>query len=475
MRSIRRTRRPASAARASGLAISRDFARLMQGDLVVESTPGKGSVFTFSFEAGSPRPRVPSQGASRTPIPTRAGIGSARREGADRGRRGDQPRSARRAVVADWVSSRARRRAARTPSRSTTSGIRDLVLMDVRMPGMGGLEAIRRLRQGGSKAVIVAVTASGMADDRATRRATPARMRSSGSRTARRELLAAIGERLGVRYVYGSAVARAGGHGSGRGRRRDSTLSQRLRSLPPALIDQLREAAIRRPGPAARIARGSGCGSTREDVSAEIRALAAISSTTRSCRPWQRGRTMTVRNGTTRRWTQHRGRASVLVVDDTIDNLRLLSDLLGEHGYDVRAVTSGRQALQAAEQDPPDLILLDITMPEMDGYEVCRRLRASRALAGRAGDLPDGVDRDRRQGPGVRHGRRRLRHQAFSVRGSPGASEDARRPQAGADRSWRTAMRACARSSSCATTSCSMVVHDMRSPLQSHCCSASGC
>jgi signal transduction histidine kinase len=68
--------------------------------------------------------------------------------------------------------------------------------------------------------------------------------------------------------------------------------------------------------------------------------------------------------------------ASVLVVDDTIENLRLLSNVLGEQGYEVRSVTNGRQALRAVEQDPPDLILLDITMPEMNGYEVCRRLRA---------------------------------------------------------------------------------------------------
>ncbi len=67
--------------------------------------------------------------------------------------------------------------------------------------------------------------------------------------------------------------------------------------------------------------------------------------------------------------------ASVLVVDDGIENLRLLSDLLGAQGYEVRAVTTGRQALQAVEHDPPDLILLDINMPEMNGYEVCRRLR----------------------------------------------------------------------------------------------------
>jgi len=69
--------------------------------------------------------------------------------------------------------------------------------------------------------------------------------------------------------------------------------------------------------------------------------------------------------------------ASVLVVDDTVENLRVLSELLGEQGYEVRAVTSGRQALQAVEHDPPDLILLDITMPDMDGFEVCRRLRAT--------------------------------------------------------------------------------------------------
>ena len=68
--------------------------------------------------------------------------------------------------------------------------------------------------------------------------------------------------------------------------------------------------------------------------------------------------------------------ASVLVVDDTLENLRLLSKMLGDKGFEVRAVSSGRQALQAVEQDPPDLILLDINMPEMNGYEVCRQLKS---------------------------------------------------------------------------------------------------
>jgi signal transduction histidine kinase len=67
--------------------------------------------------------------------------------------------------------------------------------------------------------------------------------------------------------------------------------------------------------------------------------------------------------------------ANVLIVDDTVENLRLLTSILGEQGYEVRSVTSGRQALQAVERDPPDLILLDINMPEMNGYEVCAWLK----------------------------------------------------------------------------------------------------
>ncbi|MGO9412567.1 MAG: two-component system response regulator [Spirochaetia bacterium] len=68
-------------------------------------------------------------------------------------------------------------------------------------------------------------------------------------------------------------------------------------------------------------------------------------------------------------------RGSILVVDDTAANLTLLSRMLGERGYRVRPVPSGRLALKAAASDPPDLILLDISMPEMDGFEVCRQLK----------------------------------------------------------------------------------------------------
>lgn len=69
--------------------------------------------------------------------------------------------------------------------------------------------------------------------------------------------------------------------------------------------------------------------------------------------------------------------AQILVVDDNPNNLRLLSQILGERGHRLRAVTSGARALASAEIYPPDLILLDIRMPEMDGYEVCQKLKSS--------------------------------------------------------------------------------------------------
>jgi CheY-like chemotaxis protein len=71
----------------------------------------------------------------------------------------------------------------------------------------------------------------------------------------------------------------------------------------------------------------------------------------------------------------------ILIVDDNPANLKLLEGMLCEHGYDVRSFPRGRLALVAAEQEPPDLMLLDINMPEMNGYEVCERVKASARLS----------------------------------------------------------------------------------------------
>ena len=70
----------------------------------------------------------------------------------------------------------------------------------------------------------------------------------------------------------------------------------------------------------------------------------------------------------------------ILIVDDTPANLRLLAGILKADGCKVRPVTSGAMALQAARSSPPDLILLDINMTDMNGYEVCKALKADDAL-----------------------------------------------------------------------------------------------
>jgi two-component system, sensor histidine kinase and response regulator len=68
-------------------------------------------------------------------------------------------------------------------------------------------------------------------------------------------------------------------------------------------------------------------------------------------------------------------KGDILIVDDTPDNLRLLSSALTEDGYKVRSVINGAMALMGAQAAPPDLIVLDIKMPDMDGYEVCHHLK----------------------------------------------------------------------------------------------------
>ena len=75
------------------------------------------------------------------------------------------------------------------------------------------------------------------------------------------------------------------------------------------------------------------------------------------------------------------GNASILVIDDTPANLSLLNQLLRTH-YRVRLANSGARGLELAVSAPPDLILLDIMMPDMDGYEVFRRLKALPETAG---------------------------------------------------------------------------------------------
>ncbi|MGV2831827.1 hybrid sensor histidine kinase/response regulator [Myxosarcina sp. GI1(2024)] len=80
----------------------------------------------------------------------------------------------------------------------------------------------------------------------------------------------------------------------------------------------------------------------------------------------------------------HLPKADILAIDDTPENLALLSQMLTEKGYKVRSVTKGSTAIRGAKAAPPDLILLDVKMPEMNGYEVCQHLKAEE----RTKDIP---------------------------------------------------------------------------------------
>src|ERR1700728_4595070 len=71
----------------------------------------------------------------------------------------------------------------------------------------------------------------------------------------------------------------------------------------------------------------------------------------------------------------------IMVVDDQPANLKLMQDMLRQVGYKARSFPRGRMAIAAASQQPPDLILLDINMPEMNGFEVCEKLKADKNLA----------------------------------------------------------------------------------------------
>jgi DNA-binding response OmpR family regulator len=95
-----------------------------------------------------------------------------------------------------------------------------------------------------------------------------------------------------------------------------------------------------------------------------------------------------------------RERPLVLLVDDEPVLLRLLEVNLGIAGFDVRAASSGGAALDAAAAETPDAVVLDIGLPDLDGWEVLRRLRALDDLSDTPVIVLSGADRDAAAGPG---------------------------------------------------------------------------
>jgi CheY-like chemotaxis protein len=73
--------------------------------------------------------------------------------------------------------------------------------------------------------------------------------------------------------------------------------------------------------------------------------------------------------------------ARILIVDDMPANVKLLEDLLAFHGYEVETAVNGGEALAMIRAVPPDLVLLDVLMPGISGYDVCRAIRGDASLA----------------------------------------------------------------------------------------------
>jgi CheY-like chemotaxis protein len=90
----------------------------------------------------------------------------------------------------------------------------------------------------------------------------------------------------------------------------------------------------------------------------------------------------------------HRG--EVMIVDDTPANLQLLAGILEDEGYMVRPTRAPQMAIESAQADPPNLILLDIMMPDMDGFEVCRQLKKKSEYSKHSNNIHYCSPRDRR-------------------------------------------------------------------------------
>ncbi len=111
---------------------------------------------------------------------------------------------------------------------------------------------------------------------------------------------------------------------------------------------------------------------------------------------------------------------SVLIVDDIEGSARLIASLLAPDGHAVRAVSGGAEALRLIRADPPDLVLMDVMMPRMDGFEACRAIKQERGTRLIPVVLLTSLDDTASRMRGIEAGAGRFHHQAAQRTRAPG-------------------------------------------------------
>ncbi|MBF0477710.1 MAG: response regulator, partial [Deltaproteobacteria bacterium] len=355
---------PSEAGTGLGLAISKQNVGFMGGRIGVTTAAGQGAVFYFEL----PMTVLTATGAPVKPAQSRI-TGLA--EG--------QPRF-RLLIVEDQPEGRLLLTRLMSPLgfelREAVNGQAavtlfeqwhpDLIWMDIRMPVMDGLEATRRIKatEAGGRTKVIALTAHALEEERLDILAVGCDdfIRKPYRET---EIFDALVKHLGVHFSHAEESAPAVAETI-------KLNAAQLSILPQALILELRAAGELLDGPRSLevIARINdldqdlGQGLRRMVDNLQYQELLGLVDN-----PAEPGPVEQVGDGDS-------FAGGIMIVDDIPVNLRLLADILNGAGYPVRPAGNGPLALRSVQAGLPELFLLDIKMPEMDGYELCRRLKA---------------------------------------------------------------------------------------------------